>query len=71
MLRRDGAARGRLTWRTGDDWGRRLPAAQSRSAVTLVLISQRTGDAVYEVEEIATAIELARRSGDPVQPVYR
>ncbi|MET9627676.1 toll/interleukin-1 receptor domain-containing protein [Lentzea sp. NPDC006480] len=48
----------------GDDWGRRLPAAQSLSSVTLVLISSRTGDAVYQVEEIATAIELARRAGD-------
>jgi hypothetical protein len=48
----------------GDDWASRLAMAQSRTAVTLVLISSRTGGAYYQLEEIARAIELARREDD-------
>ncbi|MER5267456.1 toll/interleukin-1 receptor domain-containing protein [Actinosynnema sp. NPDC002837] len=45
----------------GDDWGARLSAAQGRAAVTLVLISPRTDAAYYQREEIARALDLARR----------
>lgn len=48
----------------GDDWSSRLSAAQSLAAVTLVLISSRTDSAYYQREEIARAIELARREDD-------
>lgn len=49
----------------GDDWARRLSAAQDGAAVTLVLISPRTDAAHYQREEIARALDLARREDDP------
>ncbi|GAB2966956.1 toll/interleukin-1 receptor domain-containing protein [Saccharothrix stipae] len=49
----------------GDDWGHRLSAAQERATVTLVLISPRTDAAHYQREEIARALDLARREHDP------
>ncbi|MFE9747809.1 toll/interleukin-1 receptor domain-containing protein [Saccharothrix saharensis] len=49
----------------GDDWARRLSAAQGGAAVTLVLISPRTDAAYYQREEIARALDLARREDDP------
>jgi hypothetical protein len=52
----------------GDDWSSRLPAAQSRAVVTLVLISPNTDAAYYQREEVARAIELAR-SGDDLHTV--
>lgn len=56
----------------GDDWDRPLALAQRQSRVTIVLVSSQSDDAFYEREEIAAAIELARR--DPVShrvvPVY-
>ena len=49
----------------GDDWARRLSAAQDGAAVTLVLISPRTDAAYYQREEIARALDLARREDAP------
>lgn len=49
----------------GDDWASRLAAAQTGAAVTLVLISPRTGAAYYQREEIARALDLARREDHP------
>jgi hypothetical protein len=48
----------------GDDWASRLAAAQAGAAVTLVLISPRTDAAYYQREEIARALDLARREDD-------
>lgn len=44
----------------GDDWDLALAAAQSRSRITVVLISSKTTTAYYQREEIAAAIALAR-----------
>jgi TIR domain len=56
----------------GDDWDQALRAAQVASRITVVLISTRTEEAYYEREEVAAALDLARR--DPqahrVVPVY-
>lgn len=48
----------------GDDWDRALPLAQSRALITVVLISSGTDQAYYQREEIATAIEMARKNQD-------
>jgi WD40 repeat protein len=58
--------------RPGDDWDRELPLAQRQSRITVVLVSSRTGDASYQLEEIAEAIELSRENpeGHRVVPVY-
>ncbi len=53
----------------GDDWASRLSAAQGGAAVTLVLISPRTDAAYYQREEIARALDLARREPDPQRVV--
>ena len=55
----------------GDDWDVVLPTEQRASLVTVVLISSKTPKAYYQREEIASAIELARK-GDShrVVPVY-
>jgi TIR domain len=55
--------------RPGDDWHTALGDAQSRSRVTVVLVSAYTGQAFYEGEEVVTAIRLARRGGHRVVPV--
>ena len=56
----------------GDDWDRALSNAQSRSLLTVVLVSTRTDQAYYQREEIAAAIQMARQ--DPtthrVIPVF-
>lgn len=56
----------------GDDWPRKLPEAQVNSLITVVLISSNSDQAYYEQEEIAAAIEMARRDSDKhrVVPVY-
>jgi TIR domain len=46
----------------GDDWDLVLATAQSRSRITVVLISTETTTAYYQREEIAAAIALARDS---------
>ena len=56
----------------GDDWDQELAAAQRCSRITVVLVSARTEIAYYEREEIAAAIDLARRNKQAhrVVPVY-
>jgi TIR domain len=48
----------------GDDWPRVLPAALRASSMTVVLVSLRVDAAFYANEEIAIAIDLARRDPD-------
>jgi hypothetical protein len=47
----------------GDNWAAELSRAQSRSRVTLVLISEQTDEAYYQNEEIATGIDMSRCEG--------
>ncbi len=56
----------------GDDWDRELAAAQAASRVTVVLLSQRSDSAYYQREEIAAALDMARRdsSAHRVVPVH-
>ena len=56
----------------GDDWDRALVQAQTRSLMSVVLVSSRTDSAYYQREEIAAAIQMARESseGHRVIPVY-
>lgn len=56
----------------GDDWDRTIAQAQRASRVTVVLVSASTDAAFYEREEIAAAIDLARKNdaGHRVVPVY-
>lgn len=55
----------------GDDWDMVLPTEQRASLITVVLISSKTSKAYYQREEIAAAIELARKGeGHRVVPVY-
>jgi DNA-binding NarL/FixJ family response regulator len=58
--------------RLGDDWHDQIPTAQRASRYTVVLVSSSTDRAYYEREEIAAAIDLARRGDDRhrVVPVY-
>lgn len=46
----------------GDDWDIRLLEAQKRSLITIVLISERTEQAYYQREEVASAIALTRKN---------
>mgnify|MGYP006136950787 FL=1 len=48
----------------GDDWQRVTPAALRDSPITVVLVSPRVDMAYYANEEIAIAIDLARRYPD-------
>ena len=56
----------------GDDWDQELALAQSNSLVSVVLVSSRTDNAYYQREEIAAAIDMARRNREDhrVVPVY-
>ncbi len=56
----------------GDDWDRTLAEAQRQSRVTVVLVSASTDAAFYQREEIAAAIDLARKpeAEHRVVPVY-
>ncbi|HBB89043.1 MAG TPA: hypothetical protein DC047_15670 [Blastocatellia bacterium] len=56
----------------GDDWDRELPKAQALSKITVVLVSTKTDQAYYEREEIASAIQMARRDNTKhrVVPVF-
>lgn len=56
----------------GDDWDQELPVAQRNSLITIVLVSSRTEKAYYQREEIAAAIELARKDKDKhrVVPIF-
>ena len=48
----------------GDDWDQELAKAQGQSLITLVLVSSNTESAYYQREEIAAAIDMARRDKD-------
>ena len=54
----------------GDQWDIVLPQAQRQSRVTIVIVSPRTEAAFYQQEEVAAAIDLAKRDGHRVVPVY-
>ncbi len=54
----------------GDIWDDELPKAQRKAGVTVVVVSRNTEKAWYAREEIADAIELARRKARRVVPVY-
>ena len=55
----------------GDDWDIALPTEQRASLITVVLISSKTHKAYYQREEIAAALELARKGErHRVVPVY-
>src|SRR3954452_4066597 len=54
----------------GDKWDVVLPRAQSQSLITVVIISTDTHGAFYEQEEVAAAIQLARREEHRVVPLY-
>lgn len=54
----------------GDDWDVEISKAQRRSRITVVLASSRTEVAYYEREEIAAAINMARRDTHRVVPIY-
>lgn len=56
----------------GDNWDEELGKAQRASTVTVVLVSASTEQAYYQREEIAAAIDLARKNKDThrVVPLY-
>ena len=56
----------------GDNWDEELASAQRHSLVTVVLVSPSTDQAYYQREEIAAAIDLARKNKDAhrVVPLY-
>lgn len=56
--------------RLGDNWDSVLPEAQRISRITVVLVSARTEKAYYQKEEIAAAIDMARKEEHRVVPVY-
>lgn len=56
----------------GDNWDEELARAQRNSLVTVVLVSPNTEQAYYQREEIAAAIDMARKNKDAhrVVPLY-
>lgn len=55
----------------GDDWDQELQTAQQSSYITVVLVSSNTEEAYYQRDEIATAIDIARKKKQHrVVPVY-
>jgi len=56
----------------GDNWTKLIPQKQVRSRVTLVLMSKDQSDAYYDKEEVAIAIDLARKENiqHRVIPIY-
>jgi TIR domain len=56
----------------GDDWDTELAHAQKASQITVVLISHKTEAAYYQREEIAAALDMARRDkeGHRVVPIF-
>jgi hypothetical protein len=54
----------------GDDWDVAISKVQRRSRITVVLVSSRTESAYYQREEIAAAINMARRDTHRVVPIY-
>ena len=56
--------------RLGDEWDRVLPERQRGTAATVILVSKRTAKAHYERSEITRAINLARRLGHRLLPIF-
>lgn len=56
----------------GDNWDEELARAQRNSLVTVVLVSSNTEQAYYQREEIAAAIDMARKNkgAHRVVPLY-
>lgn len=54
----------------GDDWDQELQSAHGNSLITVVLISAAVDEAHYLREEIAAAVDMARKSNHQVVPVY-
>jgi hypothetical protein len=54
----------------GDEWDRMLPTRQAEAAATIVLVSRHTELAHYERSEITRAVNLARRLGHRVLPIF-
>jgi hypothetical protein len=56
----------------GDNWDQKLASAQISSLISVVLVSSNTEWAYYEREEIAAAVDMARRNEKDhrVVPVY-
>src|SRR5215210_6455254 len=54
----------------GDEWDVVLPLAQRQSRMTVIMVSKRTYAAFYQREEVAAAIDLARREVHRVVPVF-
>lgn len=54
----------------GDWWDDVIPKAQASSQVTVALISAKSDQAFYLRNELATAIELSRKGGHKLVPVY-
>jgi tetratricopeptide (TPR) repeat protein len=56
----------------GSNWDTSIATAQAQSRVTVVLVSTKTTEAYYQREEIAAAIDLARKDADShkVVPVF-
>lgn len=56
----------------GDNWDEGLSEAQNKSLITVVIISPKSDSAYFEREEIATAIDMARKgiNNHRVVPLY-
>lgn len=56
----------------GDEWGAAIAAAQRDALITVILVSTKSEGAYYQRDEVAAAIDLARRNPDThrVVPVY-
>ncbi len=54
----------------GDDWDQELQSAHRNSLITIALISSAVDEAHYLREEIAAAVDMARRNNHRVVPVY-
>jgi hypothetical protein len=56
----------------GDDWDQEIALAQRKSTITIVLVSSQTEKAYYQREEIAAAIDMARRDKEKhrVVPIF-
>lgn len=61
-----------VTMLPGDDWDQELRTAQRASLISVILLSSKTTDAYYQREEIAAAIDMARRDrrSHRVVPLY-
>jgi hypothetical protein len=61
-----------ITILPGDDWDHELRTAQRASLISVIILSPKTSDAYYQREEIAAAIDMARkdRRSHRVVPLY-